>query len=38
MMRKRSTKSENVYYELAEDVETRFDTSNYKAERSLPIG
>lgn len=37
-MRKRSTKSENVYYELAEDVETRFDTSNYKAERSLPIG
>ena len=37
-MRKRSTKSENVYYEPAEDVETRFDTSNYKAERSLPIG
>ena len=31
-------KSEDVYADLPEDVETRFDTSNYEVERPLPQG
>ena len=27
-----------IYKDIAEDVETRFDTSNYELERSLPKG
>ena len=26
----------NIYLDIAKDVETRFDTSNYELERSLP--
>ena len=29
-------KTENIYVDIAKDVETRFDTSNYKVERPLP--
>ena len=31
-------KSENIYSDLAGDVETRSDTSSYKVHRSLPLG
>ena len=31
-------KTEDVYKDIAEDVETRFDTSNYEVDRSLPMG
>ena len=31
-------KPEEVYVDIAEDVETRFDTSNYDLERLLPKG
>ena len=31
-------KLEDVEEDLAEDVETRFNTSNYQVKRSLPIG
>ena len=31
-------KSEDVFADLAGDFEHRFDTSNYKVERPLPIG
>ena len=29
-------KTDDVYKDIAEDVETRFDTSNYELERPLP--
>ena len=29
---------EDIYEDLARDVERRFDTSNYEVKRSLPIG
>ena len=29
-------KTDNIYKYIAEDVETRFDTSNYKLDRPLP--
>ena len=29
-------KTDDVYKDIAEDVETRFDTSNYKLNRALP--
>ena len=29
-------KTENIYLDLAKDVQTRFDTSNYELNRSLP--
>ena len=29
-------KTDNVYKDIAEDVETRFDTSNYGLDRPLP--
>ena len=35
--RQRNVKSGDVYADLAEHIETRFDTFNYKAERPLPI-
>lgn len=28
-------KAENIYAELAEDVETRYDTSNFEVDREL---
>lgn len=31
-------KSEDVYVDLAEDFETKFNTSNYEVDRPLPIG
>ena len=31
-------KTDDVYKDIAEDVETRFDTSNYELDRSLPKG
>ena len=31
-------KTDDIYKEIAEDVETRFDTSNYELDRSLPKG
>ena len=31
-------KPEEVYVDIAEDVDTRFDTSNYDLERLLPKG
>ena len=30
-------KMENIYSDIAKDVETRLDTSNYKLDRPLPI-
>ena len=32
------TKTEDFYEDIADDVEKRFDTSNYKVKRPLPIG
>ena len=31
-------KTDDIYKEIAEDVETRFDTSNYELDRPLPKG
>ena len=31
-------KIENIYSDIAKDVETRFDISNYELDRSLPTG
>ena len=31
-------KTDNIYKDIAEDVETRFDTSNFEKERPLLIG
>ena len=31
-------KTGDVYKDLGEDVKTRFDTSNYELDRSLPTG
>ena len=31
-------KTDGIYKDIAEDVETRFDTSNYELDRSLPKG
>ena len=31
-------KTDDIYKEIAEDVESRFDTSNYELYRSLPKG
>ena len=31
-------KTDDIYKDIAEDVETRFDTSNYKLKRPLPKG
>ena len=31
-------KTEDGYEDIANDVEKRFDTSNYEIERPLPIG
>ena len=31
-------KKDDVYKNIAEDVETRFDTSNYELDRPLPKG
>ena len=30
--------TDNIYKDIAEDVETRFDTSNYELDRPLPKG
>ena len=30
-------KTEDIYVGIAKDAETRFDTSNYELERSLPV-
>ena len=30
------TKADDIYEDIAEDVETRFDTSNYELDRPLP--
>ena len=31
-------KTNDIYKDIAEDVETRFDTSNYELDRPLPTG
>ena len=31
-------KTDDIYKDIAEDVETRFDTSNLEIDRTLPIG
>ena len=31
-----NVKTDDIYTEIAEDVETRFDTSNYELDRPLP--
>ena len=31
-------KTENIYKDIAEDVETRFDTPNYELDKPLPKG
>ena len=31
-------KTDDIYKDIAEDVETRFDYSNYELERPLPKG
>ena len=31
-------KADDIYKDIAEDVETRFDTSNYELDRPLPKG
>ena len=31
-------KIDDIYKNIAEDVETRFDTSNYELDRALPKG
>ena len=31
-------KTDGIYKDIAEDVETRFDSSNYQLERPLPKG
>ena len=31
-------KADNIYKDIAEDVEIRFDTSNYELDRPLPKG
>ena len=31
-------KTDDIYKDLADDIETRFDTSNYKLDRQLPKG
>ena len=31
-------KTDDIYKDIAEDVETRFDTSNFEIERPLPTG
>ena len=31
-------KRNDIYQDIAEDVETRFDTSNFELDRSLPKG
>ena len=31
-------KADDIYKDTAEDVETRFDTSNYELDRPLPRG
>ena len=31
-------KADDIYKEIAEDVETRFDISNYELDRPLPTG
>ena len=33
-----NVKTEDVYEDIAKDVEKRFDTSNYEVNRSLPTG
>ena len=30
--------TDDIYKDIAEDVETRFDTSNYELDRPLPKG
>ena len=31
-------KADDIYNEIAEDIEIRFDTSNYELDRPLPEG
>ena len=31
-------KTDNIYKDIAEDIEIRFDTSNYELDRPLPEG
>ena len=31
-------KTDDIYKDIAQDVETRFDTSNYELDRPLPTG
>ena len=31
-------KTDDIYKDIAEDVETKFDTSDYELDRSLPRG
>ena len=32
------TETDDIYKDVAEDFETRFDTSNYKLDRTIPKG
>ena len=31
-------KTDNIYKDIEEDIEKRFDTSNFKIDRPLPVG
>ena len=31
-------KTNDIYKDIAEDIEKRFDTSNYEIDRPLPVG
>ena len=31
-------KTEEIYKDIADNVETRFDTSNYELDRTMPMG
>ena len=33
-----NVRTDDIYKDIAEDVETRFDTSNYELDRPLPKG
>ena len=38
IMIKKNEKTDNISKDIAEDAETRFDTSNYELDRPLPEG
>ena len=38
MSQKKQIKTDDIYKDIAKDVERRFDTSNYELDRPLPKG